>query len=285
MFNKQKTYTDRTITSFGVTIGTGLMLESVFDPTTERYDPDREIPVKVNINDYKKHYLNIYTLARNVINSLQDKSIRETVFYDIRLLNTVLEDVNIISNLYDDTKCELVLFVPKYDKVMKHLNKDKEGTVNLKELEIYNYINKFLKKKPVDLTCSVEFGDYRLHAGLGKILITTHITADLLNVRKVKGLILLESHTGKIKYPDEWYTKYHKIGTKPLNVFPFMEELLYILGDKTFVRPFSVKVRRELHNLAIDKKWTSHSSRIKILQDLRSDPIVGELVRNYTNLY
>ena len=51
-------YLERTVTSFGLSIGTGLMLESALEPTEARHDDKREIPVVINLNDYTKHYYN-----------------------------------------------------------------------------------------------------------------------------------------------------------------------------------------------------------------------------------
>ena len=46
---------DRTTTSFGISIGTGLLLESLFDPTTDRYDTERPIPPRVDLTKYNSY--------------------------------------------------------------------------------------------------------------------------------------------------------------------------------------------------------------------------------------
>jgi len=276
---------ERTTSSFGISIGTGLMLESVFNPTEDRYDPDREIPIRIDINDYHTHYYNIYTLARNVITSIPDKSSREDVFMSSTLLYTVLEDISNIVELYGDTKCKPVLFIPDYSKVFKNMNIDKEGSIVNKDYEIYTYMLRMSKTKNIDIPMDIEYGTHLLKSNLKNALITTHISSDLLNYRRIPKLKLLESHTGKLKDKSEWYTKLHKLGTKQLNIIPFIEELVYILGDKNFVLPFKLTIRRKLYELAIDRKWSSQTSSLKVLTDLRHDELFKSIVKNYTKVY
>ena len=64
---------NRTTTSFGVSIGTGLLLESMFDPIVDRYDPDRPIPPRVEMKKYPYWLINVYTLIRNILTSLTEK--------------------------------------------------------------------------------------------------------------------------------------------------------------------------------------------------------------------
>ena len=276
---------ERTTSSFGISIGTGLMLESVFNPTEDRYDPDREIPIHIDIDDYHIHYYNIYTLARNVITAIADKSIREDVFMSSTLLYTVLEDISNIVELYRDTKCKPILFIPNYSKVFKNMNIGKEGTIVNKDYEIYTYMLKMSKTKNIDIPMDIEHGTHLLKSNLKSTLITTHISSDLLNYRRIPKLKLLESHTGKLKDRSEWYTKLHKLGTKQLNIIPFIEELVYILGDKNFVLPFKLTIRRKLYELAIDRKWTSQTSSLKVLTDLRRNELFKSIVKDYTKVY
>ena len=276
---------ERTITSFGVSIGTGLMLESLFNPIEDRYDPDREIPIKLNPNDYSIHYYNVYTLTRNVISAIPDKSIREDVFSSSELLYTVVEDISNIVELYRDTKCVPKLFIPNYSKVFKEMNKGKDGSIVNKDYEIYTYMLKMSKSKDVNIPMDVEYGTHLLQSNLKNILITTHITSDLLNYRRIPKLKLLESHTGRLKERGEWYTKLHKLGTRQLNIIPFTEELVYILGDKNFVLPFKLTIRRKLYELAIEKKWSSQTNRTKVLSDLMANELFKDVIKDYSKIY
>ena len=279
---------DRVIGGFGVSIGTDVMLESLFTPTGKRYDESREIPNKIDPNSFDKHYYNLFTLTRNYLASYpyQDrKNIKLFIMKDSTLLDLVMEEVNLIASLYDGYKCKPVLFIPDYTKVYKGLNKDKEVVISDDNYMLTQYVTHYLKKKKYDLELDVVANTYRVPASSKKTMITTHIYTDLLNYFKIPNLYLLESHTGRLKDKKFFNGKYHPIGKLTLEVFPFIEELLYILGDKIISKPMKLGIRRELHKLAVDKKWSSYTNRLKVLQDINKNDILEPLIKNYKRVY
>ena len=62
---------ERNISSFDISIATGLALESLLDPTGKRYDDARVVPNKVDLSVYNEVWFNLHTLARNAISSYQ----------------------------------------------------------------------------------------------------------------------------------------------------------------------------------------------------------------------
>lgn len=276
---------ERVVGPLGISIGTEVMLESLFPSDGNRYDPDRKIPNILNPNDYEKHYYNIYTLARNLLGSYKSKNTREALMSNSDLMDELIDEINVIASLYDDYKCEPVLFIPIYDKIYKGLNINKDVVITDTTLQLINYIIFHLKKKKYDITTEIVSNTYKLKATSHKVLITTHLSVDLLNGRILKNLLLLESHTGKLKTKKEWYNKYHKIGKLNLDVFPFTEELYYILGDNYIVRTMKLAIRRELHKLATDSKWNQYTDWVKVKSDLLKEPMFEELIKNYKRLY
>jgi len=238
---------ERTLTSFGVSIGTGLMLESLFKPTEVRYDTTRDIPKNIKIDSYKYHYYNIYTIARNIKNSIQDRANVGILYTNNNLLDTVIEEVNTINALYENSKCMPILFIPTYDDLIKKINKGKDGNLVNTDYLLREYIKNSINGNTVNTPMKIATGKKHLLGGdNSSMLITTHIPVDLLNFKKSKNLKLMESHTGKLKIPREWYSKYHKIGKLPLEVFPFMEELVYILGDGVISLPMKLNIRLDI---------------------------------------
>jgi hypothetical protein len=274
------------IGGFGCSIGTDIMLESLFTPTGSRIDKDRKVPNDIRIDNFEKHYFNIYTIARNCLHAHTDNATRSAIVNDSTLMDIVINEINIIASLYSDTKCKPVLFAPgkAYDVVMKKMNIENH-TMNNKLLVLMNYVNHFIKSKKYDIAMDVVANTYKLPPSSKNTLITTHISVDLLNINKVINLALLESHTGKYKDKKLFYTKYHKLGTNTLTIFPYIEELVYILGERTIVLPKKLKLRRKLYNLAIEKKWTQYTGRIKILADMNKDDELKEFINGYKRLY
>jgi len=276
---------DRTITSFGLSIGTGLMLESALEPTEPRHDESREIPVNINLNDYKLHYFNIFTLARNVVNSISDKRVKDGIMNSKVLMDTIMEEVNIIASLYQDVKCKPILFIPDYTKLYKSMNVGKEAKLSSKDYLLQQYVISSIKNKVYDVSMDVLHNTYLLKPDSASILITTHIPVDLLNFNKLPNLKLLESHTGKLKDKHMWYGKLHPIGKNPMNIFPFIEELVFILGDKNVSQPMKLGIRRILHAFAVERKWSTFTNRLIIVQDLKKVPELKEVMKDYKRMY
>lgn len=276
---------DRQVTSFGLSIGTGLMLESALEPTESRIDDDRVIPVTIDLNDYKKHYYNIFTLARNIVNSISDKRVKDGLMNNTKLMDLVMEEVEVIASLYQEVKCTPILFIPDYTKLYKSMNVDKEAKLSSKDYLLQQYVLSSLKKKSYDVSMDVHHGTYLLKPDSAPTLITTHIPVDLLNYNKVPNLKLLESHTGKLKDKHMWYSKLHPIGKNPLNIFPFIEELVFILGDKNVSQPMKLSIRRLLHTYGTERKWSTFTSRLVILQDLKRNSELNEVMKNYKRMY
>lgn len=263
-------FVNMSTSSFALAIGTGLALESMFEPRLPRYDDKREIPNKVNLNEYSYHIWNLYTIIRNILTAVQDEKDKVYLLGNKYLKDKILEEVDNLFLLYQGLKMQPVIYIPSYGNRIKRYNKEKltpptktmlETTAigmavkNLKlneELKIYNLIEKEDKIPMISE---------------GKLLVTTHIAMDLLDLNS--RCMLLEAHTGKLRARWEWYNKYHPIGTKELSMMPFLPELLYILGDMTLVSPMKLTTRLELYQLAVDRRWTSRLTKDRVVDDLR----------------
>ena len=267
---------NRTVSSFPLSIGTGLTLESMFFPTIARYDDKREIPITLNPDDYAIHYFNIFTLARNIVNACSYKE-KVKIYTSKYLIETLEEEIQNIEYLYSNTTCEPVIFIPDYKDVYLKFNLNK-GDKLPRAYEEYMYVFNMLKKLDLNIDLKVVAGDIKLPKNNKKVLITTSYIVDLLNISRINNLYLLESHTGKLKKQSDWYSKYHKIGKRDMSVFPFDKDILFILGDKTFIKPLKLTFRVMLHDYAVICKWTSFTNSIKVGSDLfRHETLKDEL--------
>ncbi len=237
------------------------------------------------MNEYEKHYFNIFTLARNIVSSITDKRVKDGLISSTKLMDTVMDEVEIIASLYQDVKCKPILFIPDYTKLYKGMNAGKEAKLSSKDYLLQQYVINGLKKKVYDVSMEVHHNTYLLKASSGSILITTHVPVDLLNYSKLPNLKLLESHTGKLKDKHMWFSKLHPIGKNPMNIFPFMEELVFILGDKNVSQPMKLSIRRLLHAYGTERKWSTFTNRMVIMQDIKRNPELKEAIKNYKRMY
>lgn len=276
--------TDRTTTSFGVSIGTGLLLESLFTPTTERYDPDRVIPPHVDPFKYHYYCINVYTLMRNLLNSIKvtvtlgevdtkvlAELVVEEILTEIRILQSLASSVELPEDW-------LVIYIPNYVKLVQQFNVNKD--IKLKQIQ--NMLATFQLYSPyldrISLSNVMKLNSNKLPTIYNNSLITTHFTLDLLNSNY---LTLIESHTGILKDNHTWYTKYHPVGKEDLSRLPMSDIVLYILGDHTLVRGLGITVKKELLRVAEDKNWTYRTTRDKIVSNLKDNEILSEAIKDF----
>lgn len=275
---------DRTTTSFGVSIGTGLLLESLFTPTTERYDPDRVIPPHVDPFKYHHYCINVYTLMRNLLNSLKvtvtlgevdtkvlAELVVEEILTEIRILQSLASSVELPEDW-------LVVYIPTYVKLVQQFNVNKD--IKLKQIQ--NMLSMFQLYSPyldrISLSNVMKLNSNKLPSIYHNSLITTHYTLDLLNSNY---LTLLESHTGILKDNHTWYSKYHPVGKEDLSRLPISDIVLYILGDHTLVRGLGITVKKELLRVAEDKSWTYRTTRDKIVSNLKDNEVLSEAIKDF----
>ena len=274
-------FKEKETSSFPVAIGTGLALESMFDPVIDPYDPDREIPNKIELKDYKYHIWNIYTIIRNLLHSVDEKD-KISIITDKNFTKELNQEIDTLVNLYNNTDLTVVIFIPDYDKVMDSFNKHKVSEFTKPMVELLA-VRDYLKNYTPDGLINTITGGFNIPRMEGNILLTTHLTVDLLNQHN--KITLLESNTGKVKSKYEWYTKYHPIGKRDLDTIPMVEEVLYILGDHNMVIPAPLTTRLELYQVAIDRRWTSKTTREKIVADLRSVGSLYPYVEKHKRMY
>lgn len=94
-----------------------------------------------------------------------------------------------------------------------------------------------------------------------KTLLLTHVAPDLFT-RSITSKKLLESHTGAVKPSSLWYTKYHN-GQSLANI-PFRLDLVQIFGDSELFRPWSIKPKQVILELANKYNWSQVTSTAKI---------------------
>ena len=274
-------FKEKETSSFPVAIGTGLALESMFDPVIDPYDPDREIPNKIELKDYKYHIWNIYTIIRNLLHSVDEKD-KISLITDKNFTKELNQEIDTLINLYNNTDLTVVIFIPDYDKVMDSFNKHKVSEFTKPMVELLA-VRDYLKNYTPDGLINTITGGFNIPRMEGNILLTTDLTVDLLNQHS--KITLLESNTGKVKSKYEWYTKYHPIGKRDLDTIPMVEEVLYILGDHNMVIPAPLTTRLELYQVAIDRRWTSKTTREKIVADLRSVGSLYPYVEKHKRMY
>lgn len=267
---------ERQLSSFMVSVGTGLGLESLFKPTHERIDDTKEI-VEFDIDNIDILYVNIETLFRNIIESLGNIAVKVGFLKNMEspeyMVDMIIDEVNVIHNLSESVShLSTILFIPDYSDVCRiHSCRHDvtENTMKLLYMDVLEKVKRFFHKDKSELELETINISHKLPSSNKRVGIFSHHGVDLLNVKSIRKLFLVESHTGKIKRSVDFNTKYHKIGDKNMSIFPFNERLIFLLGDREMAMPGKIKIRRAIYNLAINKNWTAFSSMERIDSGLK----------------
>lgn len=274
----------RTLGDGGLSIGTYLSMESVFD--LPKYDPEREVPEKIDLTKYNYFLFNHFTLIRNVLNSFEEKD--KVKLMDHKDFFLIIEnEINILEMYFSAfPNCKFIIYQPTYDDIVKNynLNKGELSTVPYTQwLILYQHLKGWYKDKRCKLNQMVNvLKDHKLERLEGDIILCTHIPCDLLNRGRIS---LLESHTGKLKTQKDYYSKLHDLGTKDLSHIPFVEESLYIFGGGHLIKPMSLFLRREVYKISQEKNWTYKTTRDKLKMDLNNNISTKDIFKGFKRMY
>lgn len=251
MTNPQTIMDSRSMSGFPLSIGTGLALETLFNPIKEVVDPSRVVPKKADLSLYTDYVFNMSTILRNFLSAVPYKDLvtvpKQTV------LNTFLDEVEFLTHFFGMNSLKVNFYVHTYD-YPKKTYPDKLRLASSDQQKYLQELTDFCLmglRKHDDVqhfTKDVSYGNE------SSALIVTHVPWDLLSYGKFRRLDLLESHTGLVKTRKDWNTKYFKIPDKDMSFLPFFEFLLTTFGDHVMFRPAPLKERLEVYEAMVKKK-------------------------------
>lgn len=272
MFNRDdEILSQRATSSYPISIGTALALESLFPSRDKRYDEERERAEPFNFNKEYRLLVNVETMFRNLLGSVPSEVSKQV---DPRKYAEVLySEMEIIKSLCANEGggyVEPFFYRADHKKLVGITNfliKFREASTPAAKL--YESIEKQtfdrLKKDEVHIPMITNRRDFPVAQDA---LIITHYPIELSAYKNYRSLLLVESHTGKIKGRNEWGSKYYKIDGEDMSRLPYTKKLLLIFGDRSHIKPFDLKVRREILRISKEGKWTPMTTDAKILFDV-----------------
>lgn len=268
---------DRTIGGFPVAIGTSLALETLFAPRLPPYDPDRPIPEKGNIKEYQTCWINLATLYRNLVGAISKEAYQAASDRD--LTEALEHEIDVVTSVFEQEGggvCTPYFYHAQYPQIQRH---HQQNIVELRTDKTVDQIAYTTSWQRV-LTRLLKTGHRTQYQAVTdtvipprrtQSLIVTHLPLDLVGFAKFDRLVLLESHTGKLKSRGLWYTKYHELGREALHTLPFHRPLLYLFGDHSQIRPTAPTVRRWVLEISRQRQWTPMTQWMTVRMHLESD--------------
>lgn len=281
---------NRSTSAFPLSVGTSLAFESIFDGGGSPIDPDRVIPQHIELKDYDEFWINVETLYRNLVHSLQKGDIENAQPKDIA--EALYQEMEIIMSLMQTEGYALakpVFYVVDYSTYLTLMVRT-VATIREDKTELQKRYTK-LKFDTMDYLFKMTGQDQRLDENAlikhfrgelspasiisaaprktirPRAIILSHLAYDLESRENFNTLDLIESHTGVLKKYNQFYTKY--TNGKTLTTIPFLKGLLPVFGDSEFFHPLSIKIRNTVIDLSKAQRWTPITTRTKVLHDLQ----------------
>lgn len=276
------TLDDRELGSIPISIGTALAIDGLYNR-----HPEIKKTSKVPATHAKVIYINARTLFRNIHGAVGDRVKADTVSaktYADALLKEIDELKSVLGN--EQESLLVYFYLPTYKSIasymgngqLRELSTDKQKTYNSLEngcMQIIFDMYKDAKDKPfidVDMDINIEV--------FQNIFILTHLPVDLLNIKNAAEIYLVESHTGRLKTKEMWYTKFHSDKSPRV---PFNKATLLFFGDSGgLFKPQHSKSRKRILDIADARKWNAFTTISRIFSglELAHEPMLLKTFRD-----
>lgn len=217
---------------------------------------------------------NIKTLIRNASQSYEPGDTEPT--NPKQLVQDVESDLTIIAKWLEANRgskpVRMVVYAPSYknlkaDYPLADLWKPRTDKQNTLQKAYDETLKLLLAKYPkLIVTTKDSIPEYS-----GNGLVITHHPVDLVTVRGVGRLSLLESHTGVVKPFTDWYTKL--TGGDKLYYMPLNRLTIQVFGDKSVnFKSQSLAIKELVKQIALDNKWTSATTLSRVRSTINALP-------------
>lgn len=255
-----------------ISIGTAIAIQAICG-----YDPEGKLlgqgPV---VQNYRNIYINVRTLARNFIggqlqevrSSLNERDIVYGIVSDLKIINEVLQK-------FTPSGIKVVPYLCLHKNIKRifpgAILKEPKTEIQRSQKRIEdNVIDLLVKTQALNKTNHILIFDTKFNIPKqDDTLIITHQPIDLLNDTLFRKLVLLESHTGKLKTSIEWNTKLKNFKPEYQRI-PFNELTIQMFGDTgdLFFPILSPKLKNELVSVADKFQWNPLTTKQRLISGI-----------------
>lgn len=257
---------EREVGKIPVSIGTSLAIEGYLDIHPNQ--PKQPIDVKT----VKEIWINLRTLARNLwqavptaeVANLNPAAAVDVLMQEVQTIPVALAQAGARAKVryYITGKDSMKWTFPKAE--FKQAKTPKQMAYEVYE----RYASVELYRRMKDEGIEVIEIERKPPSSDGTVALLTHYPSDLLWKEHFNRLLLLESHTGKLKPWNLWYTKLHNL--TEANPMPFNRFTLQVFGDGVDLIPQPRNIIGQLKQLALTKRWSPVTTDSKMYHDIQS---------------
>lgn len=285
---KTSVLSDRTMSTWSLSIGTSLAMESIQMGSRPPYvaqDGSTHLSKHIDISDYDEIWINLLTLHRNMISSVDRKrlgeldpmEIAQELVFEMGLIEEIILGISprikviFYSSSYKAAELEKRFPRAKLRYANTALQKFHNNLLGLSLTKLYT-----LRKNgegafhyPLDIECKT----------FPRALMLSHYAYDLIHAKQFKSLGLLESYTGELKTKALWYTKF---SDKRAQRIPFNSLFIQVFGDDNVFFMHDAALRQAVLDLADEHQWnhTTSESRINLTLGFMKNQFAREYLRD-----
>lgn len=257
---------EREVGKIPVSIGTSLAFEGYLG--IHPGEPKQPLDVKT----VKEIWVNLRTLARNLwqavptaeVANLNPAAAVDVLMQEVQTIPVALAQYNARAKVryYITGKDSMKWTFPK--ATFKQARTPKQMAYEVYE----RYASIELYRRMKDEGMEVILVERKPPSTDGTVALLTHYPSDLLWKENFQRLLLLESHTGKLKPWNLWYSKLHNI--TEATPMPFNKFTLQVFGDSVDIEPQPRNIIGQLKQLALSKRWSPVTTEAKMYHDIQS---------------
>lgn len=255
---------EREVGQIPVSIGTSLAFEGYLGIHPNQ--PKQPIDVK----SVKEIWVNLRTLARNLwsavptaeVSNLNPAAAVDVLMQEVQTIPVALAQAGARAKVryYITGKNSMKWMFPKAQ--FKEAKTPKQMAYEVYERYTSIELAQRMKAEGIEL---IEI-DRKPPPSDGTVALITSYPHELLWKESFNRLLLLESHTGKFKPWQLWYTKLNNV--KEDTPMPFSKFTIQVFGDGADIVPQSRAIVAQVRLMALNRKWSPVTAESKVYHDI-----------------
>jgi len=263
----------RAMSTYPLSIGTCLAIECFSTGPRPSYDPEAIPGVKITPGTYEELWVNLITLSRNMIGSVDrldihrvsGEELAQELTSEMEIISDVVKqfDPNLIIRFYSNSYRGVAGKYPRA-KVRGNATPAKQAEVVLigeSIQELYKFKKTSTKLLHFDLAIKP--------IKRARSLFLTNYAHDLTYRAAFGEMDLLESYTGVVKTPAQWWTKFSDYAA---NRIPMTPRWLQVFGDSTLFYQHDRALRKQVLEIAEKFEWNHRTTPDRIALSLEKMP-------------
>lgn len=260
----QDALANRQVGQFPISIATSLAMEGAFG-----IYPERPEIKPAPITQYQELWINVRTLMRNLLGSLPTEIVDKFMpgfFPDVIAAELSLIESEVLRRT--DGLVRTVAYVADHSDLARVIPGALTRTAKTPKQQFQESLEREGLRQVLEVV-DARRSKTKIDGRQRSALMITHHPVDLLSRYNFRSLDLLESHTGVIKDPSQWYTKL--TGGRELPPLPFINFTVSLFGDNNqLINAQPIKLRREILEIANRDRWTAITTPDKIRMGLKT---------------